>query len=824
MSGSLGDVRIDSQQDHERVEDDGTADNSPHRAGTDQAESAPGGSADEVDTGTVTVDGSEDPATGEESVADSTGEASEQSPATDVAPRPYAWNDGLIARRAERAKNTTDESTSADEAQNKATDAGDDVQQPVPMDMPLVDVAVVDALPSLGSLRPASTEAVEVDVATGEAATELPTAAGTGTGSFATNRPEPLITASVVEPDPRPEVLTPAHTTAATEVEAPPEPEAPRETEALAPSVAPKPESRPLTHAPSGERGLGRRLIALRELVGLSRTRLAEDTLAEAVRVLDEAAARGRLSRAHTTVAIAGSTGCGKSTLFNALAGAQLSEAGVRRPTTAAPVACVWETTERAGGADGLLERLGVPPRSRRRAHLRDSGHRGLGGLVLLDLPDHDSMATGHRQQVDRILQLVDAVIWVVDPEKYADALLHERYLRPLAGHAEVTYVVLNQTDRLSSAVTSELLDDLRRLLDDDGMALGEHGDPGAQVLSLSALTGDGVSELRDSLRELVADRSAAARRLAADVGRVVDGLRPVCVGEANARPEGLTAPARESFEERLAVAVGAAAVGSTAERAWLRQADLACGTAWAGIARMQVKRAAAKRGERPGGWAVPDQPLAAVHMKGSAEAAPDERTGVAASSDGAATGLGETETRNAGRAVVEQAVRGLADDATKGLPKEWARSAKAAAMRGGAGLPAALDRAVATAKLPVRPTRPTWWTVAAAGQVLLLALQFIGVCWLVGGLLAGGMGPERWLPFGLLVGGALGAPLLAWACRVAARGPARAFGLEQELRLRRLAADSGRARVLEPVAAELLRYTEVREQYVIAAAGPHEG
>ncbi|MEU8869516.1 hypothetical protein, partial [Streptomyces umbrinus] len=31
--------------------------------------------------------------------------------------------------------------------------------------------------------------------------------------------------------------------------------------------------------------------------------------------------------------------------------------------------------------------------------------------------------------------------------------------------------------------------DDLRRLLDEDGIALGEYGEPGATVLSLSALT-----------------------------------------------------------------------------------------------------------------------------------------------------------------------------------------------------------------------------------------------------------------------------------------------------------------------------------------------
>src|SRR5207302_10804111 len=123
--------------------------------------------------------------------------------------------------------------------------------------------------------------------------------------------------------------------------------------------------------------------------------------------------------------------------------------------------------------------------------HSRDPG-----GLVLLDLPDHDSAASGHREQVERLLRLVDVVVWVLDPEKYADAALHERYLRPLAGHADVMLLVLNQVDRLPGDSADLVLDDLRRLLDEDGLAVGEHGEAGAVVLAASALTGHGVPDL----------------------------------------------------------------------------------------------------------------------------------------------------------------------------------------------------------------------------------------------------------------------------------------------------------------------------------------
>ena len=114
----------------------------------------------------------------------------------------------------------------------------------------------------------------------------------------------------------------------------------------------------------------------------------------------------------------------------------------MRRPTTSAATAAVWGS---AGG--GLLDWLDVPMR-----HSLDGG--GPDGLVLLDLPDFDSVETSHRLEVDRLVRLVDLLIWVVDPQKYADAALHDRYLRRLAGHAGAMLVVLNQADRLGAGVT----------------------------------------------------------------------------------------------------------------------------------------------------------------------------------------------------------------------------------------------------------------------------------------------------------------------------------------------------------------------------------
>jgi energy-coupling factor transporter ATP-binding protein EcfA2 len=510
------------------------------------------------------------------------------------------------------------------------------------------------------------------------------------------------------------------------------------------------------------------RLDALRELVGLSRARLDSKTLAEAGRVLDEAAARRRLSGQHTVVALAGATGSGKSQLFNALAGVTISETGVRRPTTAAPIACSW-----GDGASGLIDRLGIPGRLRRRPVQSAEAEAQLGGLILIDLPDHDSAAVQHREQVDRVLALVDAVIWVVDPEKYADAVLHERYLRPMAGHAEVMFVVLNQVDRLPGEAAEMVLDDLRRLLDEDGIALGEYGEPGATVLALSALTGDGVAELRELIGQFVAERGAPARRISADVDAAAWRLRPVY---ATGRRTGLSEEARDEFAARLADAVGATAAGEAAERSWLRNANRACGTPWLRLWRWFQDRS--------------DPPTGRVPVRAQAD---EEATA---------------------RQRVEQAVRTVSERASAGLPAPWAQAVREAAVRGAQGLPEALDELAVRAGLPPgRPPRPGWWPVAVLAQAAMTILQVVGGLWLVGQI-AGVMSPNLGVPVLLMIAGIVGGPLVEWSCRMAARGPARRYGQDAERRLREAAAGCGRARVLDPVAAELLRYREVREQY----------
>jgi putative protein kinase ArgK-like GTPase of G3E family len=595
------------------------------------------------------------------------------------------------------------------------------------------------------------------------------------------------------------------------------------------------------------------RVEALGELLGLSRTRISPDDLAESSELLARIGERRRLSLDHTVVALAGATGSGKSTLFNALAGHELSATGVRRPTTSRPVSYAWQPEQAAG----LLDRLGIAPQDRYcRPGPRDeadpvpevpaqaggSGTTGaahssvgggaaagpdrdgaeeqsLDGLVLIDLPDHDSAAAGHREQVDRLLRLVDVVVWVLDPEKYADAALHERYLQPLAGHADVTVLVLNQVDRLPGDTADLVLDDLRRLLDEDGLAVGEHGEAGAAVLPASALTGQGVQDLRAVLAQIAAERAAAGRRLAADMDRTASGLHPLYVGEGGA---GLTDPAREEFVDRLADAVGAAGAGQSAEREWAAAAWDACRTPWS---RLITERT----GSIARSHSAPKTPRSLVRRMRNRR--PAARTGVRTATRAGAppapplTGLaGATgPVPTASRPVVDEAVRGVAADAARGLPAPWARAVRDAARRGGEELPAALDEAVLRAR-PKSPDRPGWWSAAAAVQWLLMALALAGaVCLAAVG--AGSLRMPWWPPLAMAAVGGAGGPLVSGTCRIIARGPARRYGQAAERRLRDAAADCGRAGVLEPLAAELMRYREVREQYaVVAGSAPVPG
>src|SRR3982751_6798482 len=128
---------------------------------------------------------------------------------------------------------------------------------------------------------------------------------------------------------------------------------------------------------------LGARVDGLQAAAEAARGRVDDRVVDDADTAVRRVSARLGLVSQHTVVALAGATGSGKSSTFNALAGVDLSSVGVRRPTTSWATACVWGKD----GAGELLDYLGIAPRHQiMRDSLLDLGKedRALQGVVLL--------------------------------------------------------------------------------------------------------------------------------------------------------------------------------------------------------------------------------------------------------------------------------------------------------------------------------------------------------------------------------------------------------------------------------------------------------
>jgi GTP-binding protein EngB required for normal cell division len=470
---------------------------------------------------------------------------------------------------------------------------------------------------------------------------------------------------------------------------------------AASPAVAGGVEVRP------GGGDLSGRLTALARVIQIGSARTGPDgfsppLLAEAEQLVNRAGERLRLSANHTVAVLAGGTGSGKSSLFNRLAGADFSAVGVIRPFTKDPHACVWGMD----GAAALLEWLRIPPRNRyARSSALGEGEESLRGLILIDLPDHDSVAAGASAEMNRLVGLADLMVWVLDPQKYADAAVHLRYLTPLAGHSAVIAVVLNQSDLLTGGQAEDCVSDLTRLLESEGL----HD---ARVLTTSARTGAGLDELRKVLAESVAARRAATDRIAADLD--VMGVRFLpYAGEG--RGAGQDRDADDFAEvppssamvlaESFGRAAGAAGVGQALQSAReLRAVDY---VGW------------------PVSWlvdrALGRDPVRKLRLGNLWEELRDVSAGPA----------------GAQQAEIDNALTTLGEQIGPTLPEPWSETVRAAARSRRDEIPGALGAAIADS-LPEENSVGPWWRAVAVWQGLLLGCAVTGLAWVVALLVIG--------------------------------------------------------------------------------------
>ena len=411
---------------------------------------------------------------------------------------------------------------------------------------------------------------------------------------------------------------------------------------------------------------------------------------------------RRALSAEHTVIGLFGATGSGKSSLLNALVGKDIARAAVRRPTTSAPLAAVlgdagsealldWlEVEERhALGEDTALARAVAAPKRGRRA--RRAAEDAAPGVVLLDLPDLDSVESAHRDIAERMTGMVDVIVWVTDPQKYADALLHHEFVRPFAGHDAVTVLVLNQVDRLRESEREGVLASLSAIARADGLE-------DAPVLAASAETGEGIEELREHLLAVARSREASAQRHRADVRGAAEELREA------ADPDGMAERAGPAAVDDLVDDLALAARVEPVARA---------------VGASYRHRAARRVGWPPLRWARGLRPD------------PLGRLGIGRSRDG--EGLERTSLPEPDAAASARASGGLrrfADEASGGGTDPWRAAVRSAARGEEDALPDALDQAVAGADLHAGRTS-WWWRVMDVLQWIALLIGVVGLGWL---------------------------------------------------------------------------------------------
>ena len=495
-----------------------------------------------------------------------------------------------------------------------------------------------------------------------------------------------------------------------------------------------------------------RSVTSLKDAISYGEGRVPETVLLDAAETLERLSQRRELSTEHTVIGFFGATGSGKSTLFNAIAGQNIALSAPTRPTTSTVQAAIWE----AEGSEELLDWLGIDkrvyPQTQALAAEGDAtegneagggaaapnavtepapglfnrirravGGRGemrtrTGGLILLDMPDFDSVTTTNRDLAARMMRYVDVLVWVVDPQKYADAVIHRDFMVPLAASGAQALCVLNQADKLAPAEVPAVLASLTRLL----QAEGTEAHLLAAPIAVSARTGEGVDVLRDLLAQVAAAKSLSLQRTDAQLHATASQLRTYAGGEGTVLAGAYALEAEQKLVKACYSSSQAEQVLQAATASYRRAAGQHTGwilTRW--MSRLKA------------------DPLRRLHL------GQQDETKSASKAEKSAGMLG-SDSENAPELVASSlpplsaaqkagmanAVRQYSKQMAARIDEPWKRSMKEAALSREAELPELLERDMVRIDYGLGRTRAPWVIFNALQWIALLS-ALVGVGWL---------------------------------------------------------------------------------------------
>ena len=501
-----------------------------------------------------------------------------------------------------------------------------------------------------------------------------------------------------------------------------------------------------------------RSVASLKDAISYGEGRVPETVLLDAAETLERLSQRRELSTEHTVIGFFGATGSGKSTLFNAIAGQSIALSAPTRPTTCTVQAAIWE----AEGSEELLDWLGIDKRVypqtqalaaegnvsegneaggnnkaaggaaapnavtepapglfnriRRAAGGRGEMRTRTGGLILLDMPDFDSVTTTNRDLAARMMRYVDVLVWVVDPQKYADAVIHRDFMVPLAASGAQALCVLNQADKLAPAEVPAVLASFTRLL----QAEGTEAHLLAAPIAVSARTGEGVDVLRDLLAQVAAAKSLSLQRTDAQLHATASQLRTYAGGEGAVLAGAYALEAEQKLAKACYTSSQAEQVLQAATASYRRAAGQHTGwilTRW--MSRLKA------------------DPLRRLHLgqqdetKSASKA--EKSSGMLGSDSENAPELVASSLpplSAAQKAGMANAVRQYSNQMADRVEDPWKRSMKEAALSREADLPELLERDMMRIDYGLGRTRAPWVLFNALQWIALLS-ALVGVGWL---------------------------------------------------------------------------------------------